>query len=403
MCGNRECVGQFLTIIIVIGLGAACGLLLEPNSKFQYPYNYGSGIIGWTYFFAWSISFYPQLIHNFKRKTTSGLSVDFLLFNAVGFLCYSVFNVTMYFIPEFRYGYERRHHGNAIQISLNDVCFSLHALLLTLITWAQVIYYDGHLQIPSPSAFLSGFLFLVICSVYVLFITQSFHSNRDPWNWYYFIYFIAFSKLVVTFIKYPPQILTNRRLKSTVGFNITQILLDLLGSLLSLLQLLLDCYFSEGNFKNLLGNPVKLFLSFIVLFYDSILIYQHYGAYASSRMSLPPSDMNNSFHSFSQLRINNGTEPTYYTSIQNNIENENDNEEDIMMTTRTTASFHSVDSVRSNTSNNRKQITATNTTANWNSNKPASASNGSGNIFERFHVMVPKKQNASIHVSYDDI
>jgi len=25
-------------------------------------------VIGWMYFFAWSISFYPQTIENFKRK-----------------------------------------------------------------------------------------------------------------------------------------------------------------------------------------------------------------------------------------------------------------------------------------------------------------------------------------------
>ena len=390
MCCTSEFVGQFVTILTVIGLGTACGLLLEPNSKFQYPYNYGSGVIGWTYFFAWSISFYPQVIHNFRRKTTAGLSVDFLLFNAVGFLCYSVFNVSMYFIPEFRIGYEQRHHGNVIQISLNDVCFSLHALVLTLITWAQVIHYDGHLQIPSPTAFLSGFLFFVLCAVYILFITQQFHSNRDPWNWFYFIYFVALSKLVVTFIKYPPQILTNYRLKSTVGFNITQILLDLLGSVLSLLQLLLDCYFSEGNFKNILGNPVKLFLSFIVMFYDAILIYQHYGAYATSHMVLPPGS--NSFESF-----RGDAEPTYYTSIQNAL----DQEEQIMMTTQNAAeSVHSVSSIRSNASAYSQGRNNKSSGANWNSNKQSANS-----VFDRFNVMLPKKQTAggSVHVAYDDI
>ena len=48
-------------------------------------------IIGWIYFFAWSISFYPQVILNFKRKSTEGLNLDFIILNIVGFLCYGFY------------------------------------------------------------------------------------------------------------------------------------------------------------------------------------------------------------------------------------------------------------------------------------------------------------------------
>jgi len=33
-------------------------------------------VIGWMYFFAWSISFYPQIIENFHRRR---YSIDFLI------------------------------------------------------------------------------------------------------------------------------------------------------------------------------------------------------------------------------------------------------------------------------------------------------------------------------------
>jgi uncharacterized protein with PQ loop repeat len=40
--------------------------------------------VGWTYFLLWTISFYPQLISNFRRKSVEGLSLDFLAMNVVG-------------------------------------------------------------------------------------------------------------------------------------------------------------------------------------------------------------------------------------------------------------------------------------------------------------------------------
>lgn len=41
---------------------------------------------------SWSISFYPQTFLNCQRKTTVGLSFDFLLYNLLAFTCYAAFN-----------------------------------------------------------------------------------------------------------------------------------------------------------------------------------------------------------------------------------------------------------------------------------------------------------------------
>lgn len=35
-------------------------------------------------------SFYPQALLNYRRKSVSGLSLDFLVLNPLGFACYSV-------------------------------------------------------------------------------------------------------------------------------------------------------------------------------------------------------------------------------------------------------------------------------------------------------------------------
>lgn len=43
-----------------------------------------SGLFGWIYTLAWSLSFYPQPLLNFHRKSTSGTTVDFPLVNVLG-------------------------------------------------------------------------------------------------------------------------------------------------------------------------------------------------------------------------------------------------------------------------------------------------------------------------------
>jgi hypothetical protein len=43
-----------------------------------------SDLLGWTYFAAWSISFYPQIYLNYVRKSVVGLSLDFQLLNFLG-------------------------------------------------------------------------------------------------------------------------------------------------------------------------------------------------------------------------------------------------------------------------------------------------------------------------------
>ena len=53
--------------------------------------------MGWTYFGAWSISFYPQLWMNYRRKSVTGVSFDYILYNVIGFACYSAYNVCFYY------------------------------------------------------------------------------------------------------------------------------------------------------------------------------------------------------------------------------------------------------------------------------------------------------------------
>ncbi len=68
-----------------------------------------SHVLGWIYTLAWSLSFYPQVIRNFRHKTTLGLSTDYVALNAVGHSSYLVYNALLLFYEPVRRAYRRRH------------------------------------------------------------------------------------------------------------------------------------------------------------------------------------------------------------------------------------------------------------------------------------------------------
>lgn len=92
------------------------------------------------------------------------------------------------------------------------------------------------------------------------------------------MYATGYVKLVVTFVKYIPQAWLNFKRKSTHGWSIGQILFDITGGVLSVSQLVIDSSL-QGDWSGLTGNPVKLGLGNISIFFDLIFITQHYVLY----------------------------------------------------------------------------------------------------------------------------
>ncbi|XP_036297514.1 cystinosin-like isoform X4 [Pipistrellus kuhlii] len=99
-------------------------------------------VIGWIYFAAWSVSFYPQVILNWRRKSVVGLSFDFVTLNLMGFVAYSVFNVGLFWIPHIKEQFFLQHPNGVNPVEINDVFFSLHAVALTLVVLLQCLLYE---------------------------------------------------------------------------------------------------------------------------------------------------------------------------------------------------------------------------------------------------------------------
>jgi cystinosin len=101
-----------------------------------------SFIVGWVYFVAWSVSFYPQIFTNFKRKSVVGLNFDFLALNLLGHTLYAIFNSSLYWISYIQDEYFQRFPRGVNPVELNDVVFSLHASAITAVTIAQCFFYE---------------------------------------------------------------------------------------------------------------------------------------------------------------------------------------------------------------------------------------------------------------------
>ncbi|KAI8098485.1 PQ-loop-domain-containing protein [Halteromyces radiatus] len=230
-----------------------------------------SNIIGWGYFLSWSASFYPQAILNFRRKSVQGLSLDFLYYNLFGFICYSVFNLAFFFSDEIQDEYRRRHQNSDNLVRANDVLFAVHALLISSITLAQTFIYKSNQKLSITAsylllAFLVSSLVAVGCAL------------LNSILWIDVLYYLSYIKLFITFIKYLPQVWLNYSRRSTVGWSIYNILLDLNGGILSVAQLVLDAAIS-GDWSGITGDPVKFGLGFVAIAFDLIFIVQHYVLY----------------------------------------------------------------------------------------------------------------------------
>jgi cystinosin len=89
---------------------------------------------------------------------------------------------------------------------------------------------------------------------------------------------MGYGKLAITVVKYTPQAWANYKRKSTVGWSIEQILLDLTGGVLSMAQLVLDSSL-QADWSGITGNPVKFGLGNVSIIFDMIFIIQHYWLY----------------------------------------------------------------------------------------------------------------------------
>jgi cystinosin len=247
-----------------------------------------SFVFGWSYCLAWSLSFYPQVILNYQRKCVKGLSVDYQMLNMMGYTFYSIFTCTLKWNKTILEQYSDVFSDNLVTIQ--DVVFATHGALLTAITIYQCYIYQNH-----GSEKLTPFIVkavVIVCSLNILYLfgvligggnggPVVFHRDGEPnvkiFSWLCWIYALSIVKLGVTTFKNIPQVVLNYQRKSTVGWSIRQVILDWVGGVLSTSQILLDG--ATVGWEGVVGNPIKLGLGLVSVFYDIIYMIQHFILY----------------------------------------------------------------------------------------------------------------------------
>eukprot|EP00731_Ephydatia_muelleri_P018975 Em0011g1015a len=231
-----------------------------------------TAVIGWMYFAAWSISFYPQIILNFYRRSVVGLSFDLIALNITGFTAYSVFNCALFWSPVIQTQYLDKHPGGVIPVQANDVAFSLHAVFATLVVIGQCLVFQRDKQK------VSIVVIIILVAMWLFIFISLFVAVGKKLQWLEFLYFLSYVKLAVTLVKYIPQAYLNFKRKSTEGWSIGNVLLDFIGGSLSILQMFLLSY-NYDDWSSTFGDPTKFGLGLFSVLFDVLFMFQHYVCY----------------------------------------------------------------------------------------------------------------------------
>ena len=102
------------------------------------------------------------------------------------------------------------------------------------------------MQVVSRTCCIIGGILLVLIG------DRLYLSGIKAVDWLDFIYFLSLVKLLITLLKYVPQAYFNYRRKSTSGWSIGTVMLDLSGGLFSLAQIVVVAF----NYSKFLSNFV---------------------------------------------------------------------------------------------------------------------------------------------------
>ena len=91
---------------------------------------------------------------------------------------------------------------------------------------------------------------------------------------------MGLAKVLISFVKYIPQVYLNYKRKRTDGWSLENVLLDLTGGLLSFVQIFID-WADSGTTSQFSGglNVAKFLLAIVCIVFDLIFLFQHYVLY----------------------------------------------------------------------------------------------------------------------------
>jgi cystinosin len=98
--------------------------------------------------------------------------------------------------------------------------------------------------------------------------------------------FLGLMKVLISFVKYLPQVYLNWSRKTTTGWSLENVLLDFTGGTFSFAQIFID-WIESGATSQFSGglNIAKFLLSMVSMGFDCIFLFQHYILYPHKKAS----------------------------------------------------------------------------------------------------------------------
>ncbi len=221
-----------------------------------------SQAMGYVSTFVWSLSFYFMIWEVVKVKNADGLSINYLAMNYVGYAFYSIYNL---------YGYVYNPSYNNGQIHISDLLFAFHGYFIVMVQIILVIYYPRETNQPE----LLWMSFAISCFLCAILYGLILNPHAEA-----IVKLMGLMKVIISFVKYSPQVYLNYTRKSTKGWSIQNTILDCTGGGLAFLQIFVD-YYNRGTSDPFFAkiNFSKFLLGIVSVAFDVIFMIQHFVLY----------------------------------------------------------------------------------------------------------------------------
>jgi cystinosin len=239
------------------------------------PLNVLAAVIGWIYFACWTVSYYPQPLLNCYRRSVVGLNVDFVILSVIGYIGYLVFNLSLFFSSAIQDQYFLRHPGGINPVRPSDVAFSIHSMIMSSFVLLQVIFLKRGQQ--KVSRINKAIIVVLFLGIYVCGLLS---VGNNVIKWLDFLYIMSYVKLFINIIKDVPQLWQIYRTKTTAGYSMLGVWIDLAGGVFSLLQMFILAY-NYDDWTSLFGDPTKFGVGVFSILTDFIVMWQHYVLYGA--------------------------------------------------------------------------------------------------------------------------
>ncbi|CAR27851.1 hypothetical protein ZYGR_0N03380 [Zygosaccharomyces rouxii] len=245
-----------------------------------------SEVLGLTYVCCWSVSMYPPLWTNWKRKSASALSVDFVMLNTTGYF-YLVISLILQlyrWLPPPQ-GQELTQEAIALKPKITnfDLCYCLHGFLLNLVLASQLVMGQSMWgfkkersirmkPIYSKILFLS---LLIFSGLTLHFVNYNATVGWDNLRTLAYCNRLFMLKISMSLLKYVPQVIHNHERRSMKGFAIQGTMLDITGGMASLMQLIWQIANDKSfNTSVFMANFGKIGLAIVTIVFNFIFLSQ---------------------------------------------------------------------------------------------------------------------------------